>query len=137
MCSGQNIWLLLDGLEVYSSSSMPLPFAECPRSRSRLCCNERLASALTLPPNGREGRTPLDEKDGVSVVHSKSVRFQTFRPFTSLALNSYTTHSSQYVCMLVQGANERKGNDRELCITFWYKKMSKYNGSLQREGHSM
>ena len=74
--------------------SVPLPFEECPRSRSRLCCNEMLASALILLPNGRGGRTSLDERDGMPVVHSESVRLQTFRPFTSLALNSYTTHSN-------------------------------------------
>ena len=73
--------------------SVPLPFEGCSRLRSRLCCNQRLASALILPPNGRGGRTSLDEIYGVPVVHSKSVRLPTFRPFTSLALNSYSTHS--------------------------------------------
>ena len=62
---------------------MPLSFKECPGLRSRLCCNERLASAFVIPPNAQGGRTPLDERDGLPVVHSKSVRLQTFRPFTS------------------------------------------------------
>ena len=33
---------------------MPLPSKECPRPRNRLCCNERLTSALILPPQEKE-----------------------------------------------------------------------------------
>ena len=62
---------------------MPLSFEECPWLRSHFYCNERLASALVILPNGQWGRTPLSERDGLPVVHSKSVRLQTFRPFTS------------------------------------------------------
>ena len=38
--------------------------------------------------------------------------------------------------MRVQGGNKKK-NDRKLCVAFWYKKMSKYKGRVQREGHSV
>ena len=38
--------------------------------------------------------------------------------------------------MLVQSCNKKK-KDRELCVALEYKKMSKYNGSLHREGHSV
>ena len=117
---------------------MPLPFGECSRLRSRLCCNQRVASALILPPNDRGGRTSLDKKrDGVPVVHSKRVRLQTFRPFTSLALNSHSTHSDATLLwndwgnrdgMLVPVATRRK-IDRELCVALWYKKTSKYHGN--------
>ena len=44
-------------------------FAECPRSRGRLAVMRGLANALTPPPNGRGGRTPLDERDGLPIVH--------------------------------------------------------------------
>ena len=27
------------------------------------------------------------------------------------------------MCMLVQGANNKENNDRDLCVTLWYKKM--------------
>ena len=116
---------------------MPLPFGECSRLRSRLCCNQRLASALILPPNDRGERASLDQRDGVPVVHSKNVRLQAFRPFTSLALNSHSTHSDATLLwndwrnrdgMLVPGAT-RRNIDRELCVALWDKKMSKYNGN--------
>ena len=73
--------------------SGPLPFEECPRSRSRLCCNERLASALILAQNGRGGRTPLDERNELPVVRfCKCIapNVQTFRESTP---NLYITHS--------------------------------------------
>ena len=44
-------------------------FEERPRSRSRLTVMIGLANALTSPPTYREGRTPLDEKDGLLVVY--------------------------------------------------------------------
>ena len=118
---------------------MPLPFEECPRSRSHLCCNERLASALILPPHGRGGRTPLDERDGLPVVHFHKRMDPDVQTFRESTFNSYATYSHatllwsdwgdrQYDCMLVQEVTRRKSH-RELCITLWYKKMSKYNGN--------
>ena len=44
-------------------------FEEWPRSRSRLAVMGGLANALTPPPNGRGGRTPLDKRDGLPAVH--------------------------------------------------------------------
>ena len=61
--------------------SVPFPFGKCPRSRSRLCCNERLVECVNPPPNGRGGRTPLDTRDGLPIVHYTNVRRHTFRPF--------------------------------------------------------
>ena len=66
---------------MYSRGSMSLPLKDAHVQEAAFCCNKRLAGALTLPPNGRGGRTPLDERDGVSVVHATSVRLQTFRSF--------------------------------------------------------
>ena len=66
---------------------------ECPRSRSRLACNERLANALNLPPNGRGGRTPLDKRDGLPVVHFHKCMASDFQTSCESALNSYTTCS--------------------------------------------
>ena len=117
---------------------MPLPFEECPRSGSRLCWNERLTSALIFHPNGRGGRTRLDKRDGLPVVHFHKCTAPDVQTFHQSALNSYTTYSDATLllngwgdrnCMLVQGAARRK-KDRELCITLWYSKMSKYNGSV-------
>ena len=64
---------------MYSRGSMSLPLKDAHVREAAFCCNERLTGALILPPNGRGGRTPLDERDGVSVVHTTSVRLQTFR----------------------------------------------------------
>ena len=44
-------------------------FKECPRSRSHLVVVRGLANTLTSPPNGRGGRTLLDESDELPVVH--------------------------------------------------------------------
>ena len=66
---------------MYSRGSMSLPLKDDHVREAALCCNERLAGALILPPEGRGGQTPLDERDGVSVVHTTSVRLQTFKSF--------------------------------------------------------
>ena len=114
--------------------SVPLPYEECPRSRNRLCCNERLVSALILPPNDRGGRTPSNERYGMLVVHFTSVRLQTFRPFTSrpsIRIQPIVTQQCPggigeigniYECLYKE--QTRRKNDRKLCVTLWYKKMS-------------
>ena len=47
--------------------SMPLSLKDA-HSREAAFVNERLTGALILPPNGREGRTSLDERDEVLVI---------------------------------------------------------------------
>ena len=66
---------------MYSRGSMFLPLKDAHVREVASCCNERLAGALIFPTNGRVGRTPSEERDGVSVVHIPSVRLQKFRSF--------------------------------------------------------
>ena len=66
---------------MYSRGSMSLTLKDVHVREAAFCCNGRLAGALILPSNGQGGRTPLDERDGMSIVHTTSVRLQTFRSF--------------------------------------------------------
>ena len=54
--------------ECISGVACPSLLKDAHLSRSRICCNERLAGALVIPPNSRGGRIPLDERDGVLVI---------------------------------------------------------------------
>ena len=104
-------------------------FEECPRSRSCLAVMKGLANALTPPPKGREGRTPLGERDGLPVVHPVRCRLPTHKSLANQVLNSYTTQSvKQHYSEVIEGigtvyactrSNIKKENDRELCVTFW------------------
>ena len=114
--------------------SVPLPFEECPRSRTRLCCNERLGECVNPSPKWSRGKNPLGRKRWVAGRSLHKCTAPEFQTFHESALNSFTAHSDatmlwrdwgdrQYVCMLVQGANKKKSY-RGLCLTFWHKNMS-------------
>ena len=62
---------------------VPLPLKNTRGREAALLVMRDLVNTLTLPPDGRGGRTPLDERDGLPVFHSKSIRLQTFGPFAS------------------------------------------------------
>ena len=65
---------------MYSRGTISLPLKNAHVREAVFCCNERLAGALILPPNGRGGRTPLDERDGVLVI---TPDFKTFTSWPS------------------------------------------------------
>ena len=75
--------LCLGRLIVYFRCWCAFPLKNASGRESAFFVMRGLTNAFTLPPNGRGGRTPLDERDGFPVVTSTSVRFQTFRPFGS------------------------------------------------------
>ena len=86
-----------------------------------------LANALTPPPNGRGGRTPLDERDGLPIVHPVRCMVLDLQTFCESVLDSYTTQSvKQHYSEAIEGLdtvyactrNKRKYNDGELCVMY-------------------
>ena len=66
-----------------SGDSVPLPFGNAHGQEAAFAVIRGLPSAFILAPNGRGGRAPLDKRDGLPIVHSTSVRRQTFKPSAS------------------------------------------------------
>ena len=73
-----------------------------------------MANTLTLPPNGRGGQTPLDERDGLPVVYSTSVRLRTFGPSTRIqpivtqqCSGTIGEISNMYVCLYKQQTKKK------------------------------
>ena len=60
---------------MYSRGTISLPLKNAHVREAVFCCNERLAGALILPPNGT-----LDERDGVLVI---TPDFKTFTSWPS------------------------------------------------------
>ena len=90
-----------------------------------------LANALTPPPNGRRGRTPLDERDGLPVVHSVRCITPDLQMFREPILDSYTTQSvKQHYSEAIEELGtvkacirqKREENDGELWVTYWNEK---------------
>ena len=81
-------------------------------------------------PQMVEEANPLDERDGVLII-TPQVYVSILSDIHESALNSHTIPSGvtmlwsdwgdrQYVCMIVQGANNKK-KSRELCVMLRYK----------------
>ena len=61
--------------------------------RSCLAVVRNLVNALTLPRNGRGGRTPLNERYGLPVVHPVRCMVPDLQIFRESVLDSFTTQS--------------------------------------------
>ena len=92
---------------------MPLPLKNLRGREAVLLVLRGLANTLTLPPYGQGGQTPLDERDGLPVVYSKSVRLRTFRPSTRIqpivtqqCSGTIGEISNMYVCLYKQQTKE-------------------------------
>ena len=72
-------------MKVFWGVARPFLFEEGPRSKIRLAVMKGLANALTPPPNGRGGRTPFDERDGLPFVHPVRCMTPDFKIFREIS----------------------------------------------------